>query len=125
SCSPMRLLLDAHLSPELAAALRRPGHDCVGIRDWHEGALLDAPDEAILEAAADDQRILVTGDYDSMDELLRIWAAHERQHAGVIFIRHDDRRRTRIGSVMRRLDALLARLADVDWSNRAVYLPPD
>ena len=57
----MRLLVDANLSPEVARRLREAGHDTVHVA---EVGLLSAPDSVILQAAADQDRILVTADAD-------------------------------------------------------------
>lgn len=57
----MKLLLDANLSPEVARLLNEAGHDAIHIQDI---GLLSAPDPEILQAAADDGRILITADSD-------------------------------------------------------------
>ncbi len=57
----MRLLLDANLSPEVARRLSEAGHDTAHVADI---GLLAAPDPEILQAAADQDRVLVTADAD-------------------------------------------------------------
>ena len=57
----MKLLLDANLSPEVARLLKEAGHDAIHVRDIE---LLSAPDPEILQAAADEERILLTADAD-------------------------------------------------------------
>lgn len=57
----MRLLLDANLSPEVARRLGEAGHDAVHVADLD---LLSAPDPVILQAGADQDRVLVTADAD-------------------------------------------------------------
>jgi len=57
----MRLLLDANLSPALVASLTRAGHDVVHV---DQVGLVAAADEAILDHAAADRRVIVTADSD-------------------------------------------------------------
>lgn len=57
----MRLLLDANLSPEVARLLRNAGHDTVHVADV---GLLSAADPEIMQAAAEQDRVLLTADSD-------------------------------------------------------------
>jgi predicted nuclease of predicted toxin-antitoxin system len=57
----VKLLFDANLSPEVARQLREAGHDTAHVADI---GLLAAPDPEILQAAADQDRVLVTADAD-------------------------------------------------------------
>jgi predicted nuclease of predicted toxin-antitoxin system len=57
----VKLLFDANLSPEVARLLSEVGHDAIHVQDI---GLLSAPDPEILQAAADDGRILITADSD-------------------------------------------------------------
>ena len=57
----MRFLVDNALSPEVAAGLRRAGHDAVHARDL---GLQKADDEVLLERAAQGQQVLVSADTD-------------------------------------------------------------
>jgi len=57
----VRLLFDANLSPEVARRLGEAGHDSAHVGDI---GLLTAADPAILEAAADQDRVLITADAD-------------------------------------------------------------
>ena len=57
----MRLLLDANLSPEVARLLHEAGNDTVHVADI---GLLSAPDPEILQAAAEQDRVLLTADAD-------------------------------------------------------------
>lgn len=57
----MKLLLDANLSPEIARLLKEAGHDAIHVS---EIGLLSAPDPAIMEAAAQERRVLLTADAD-------------------------------------------------------------
>lgn len=57
----MKFLLDANLSPEVARLLREAGHDAIHVGDI---GLLSAPDPKIMQAAAKEDRILLTADAD-------------------------------------------------------------
>lgn len=57
----MKLLLDANLSPEVGRRLKEAGHDAIHVGDI---GLLTATDPKILQAAAQEERILLTADSD-------------------------------------------------------------
>lgn len=57
----MRFLVDANLSPVVAAALRDAGHDSVHVIDL---GLFTADDDRILDEAAHDDRVILTADAD-------------------------------------------------------------
>jgi Domain of unknown function (DUF5615) len=81
----MRLLLDAHLSSKrIGKPLRERGHDVRAIAA--EAELEGFVDEAVLELAAADSRILVTRNSRDFAPICRRWAEWQRDHAGVILI---------------------------------------
>ncbi len=57
----MKLLLDANLSPKVARLLNEAGHDTTHVADI---GLLSAADPAILQAADEQDRVLLTADAD-------------------------------------------------------------
>ena len=57
----MRLLIDANLSPRIAARLRGAGHDAVHVADV---GMLAAPDGAILAHAASTGLVIISADTD-------------------------------------------------------------
>lgn len=61
-----RLLVDENLSPSLAAALTRAGHDARHVNDV---GLAGTPDRSIMGWAARHQRTVITADHDFHDEL--------------------------------------------------------
>ena len=72
----MRFLIDRCAGRRLAGWLRTQGHDVLGA--WELGA--DPGDQALLELAATEQRILVTIDTD-FGELIFL---HGLSHAGLV-----------------------------------------
>ena len=82
----MRFLLDQNLSPDLGVLLARAGHDATHCR--HHG-LSRAPDEAVLEQAAIERRILISADTD-FGQLL---AGSSRRLPSVILLRREGSRR--------------------------------
>ncbi len=79
----MRVLVDANLSPVVGAALRDAGHDAVHVLDL---GLVTADDDRILDAAAHDDRVIVTADAD-FGALLAIRALAE---PSVVLLRSAD-----------------------------------
>ena len=57
----MRFLVDANVSPRLAALLRNEGHDAVAVRDV---GLAHASDDEILDHALGNDRVIISHDTD-------------------------------------------------------------
>ena len=81
----MKLLLDAHLSPtRIGEPLRALGHDVLAIAT--DVRLARLPDRSLVRFADEQQGIIVTCDGVHFDVLAREWAAHQRDHAGLIVV---------------------------------------
>lgn len=102
----MKLALDAHYSPKIAALLRDRGHDVVALieRGWHAD-----PDDLVLEHCRREKRALLTNNIADLILVARAWAAEGRSHAGIICTSdatHPRNRRT-IGRYVEALGKLL------------------
>lgn len=84
----LKLLLDKHISPTRADALRRRLKSLVVscIAEWEGGELLGQQDSGCLQQAAARGFTLVIYDRRTIPPLLKAWAEEERKHGGVIFI---------------------------------------
>ena len=121
----MRLLLDEHLSPAIAEALRRNGHDVVGVAERPE--LRGRRDIEILSVAAAEGRIVVTADARDYTMLGSRRLPSRRPHLGILVVPHRDLTRSKagFGLLIRALAALLAAHAgDDDLVGQVVWLEP-
>jgi hypothetical protein len=102
----VRLALDHHYSPVIAAPLRERGHDVVAIaeRGWQAEA-----DEHLLALCAGEGRALLTNNVADFIVLARAWRASGRIHAGLVLTSDASLPRVRgtIGLFVERLDLLM------------------
>lgn len=84
----LSLLLDQHLSPEIAEQVRakRPEIPIWSIYEWREGAFIGITDALILRAAGEDGITLVTYDRRTIPPILVEWGNSGFSHSGVIFV---------------------------------------
>ena len=102
----LRLLLDEHLSPEIARQLRAQGHDVIAVG---EGAdLRGRPDRVHLASLPDQQRAIVTRDLGDFRPLLADALRRGRPTYGIVCV--PDRfslSRAHLGRLVRALARLL------------------
>ena len=116
----MRLALDHHYSPVIAALLCERGHDVVAAVERGRQA---EDDEALLGLCSAEERSLLTTNVADFTVLARNWQAQGRVHAGLVFTSDASLPRIRgtIGVYVEALDVLLsahparAALADRVW----------
>jgi hypothetical protein len=120
----LKLLLDEHISPAVAAGLcrRRPSITVSGLVDWEGGGFLGQDDAACLGHAAAHRWILVTYDRRTIPPLLKSWAEAGRHHGVVVFIDEKTIPPSNIGSQIRALAALAKEAASWDWTDRVCFL---
>jgi hypothetical protein len=116
----VRLFLDAHISGRrIAQALRRQDQD---VRAADEERQLDgATDEALLELATDEKRIMVTFNVADFPDIARRWAEANRPHAGLIIVVGIDHRE--FGTILRAIDRCLATRPDqTAWHDLTLFV---
>jgi predicted nuclease of predicted toxin-antitoxin system len=97
----VRFLVDESTGRSVAAFLRRAGHDVAFVAEL----MLGAPDEAVLERALSENRVLVTNDKDFGELVFR----RGYPHSGILLLRLQDERPA---SKVRLMAEVLERVAD-------------
>jgi hypothetical protein len=120
----LKLLLDEHISPEVAKGLRRRDRSLAvcSMVEWEEGSLLGQEDSACLQQAAAQGLTLVTYDRRTIPPLLKGWTEEGRCHAGVIFVDEKTMSPADIGGLVRALAFLVRETRAWNWSDRVVFL---
>jgi hypothetical protein len=121
----LSLLLDQHISPEIAAQVRikRPEIPIVSIYDWRDGDFVGIADRLILQAASEDRVTLLTYDRKSIPPLLRELGVAGVTHAGVVFVDNLTIASNDFGRLIRALTYYWSREQSGDWTNRVAFLP--
>jgi hypothetical protein len=120
----LKLLLDEHISPDVADGLRRRNRTII-VRymvEWENGDFLGQEDSACLQEAATHGLTLVTYDRRTIPPLLKVWAEEERKHGGVVFVDEKTISLTDIGDLVWALTRLLKETGKWDWTNRVSFL---
>jgi hypothetical protein len=120
----LRILLDEHISPRVAAGIRLRDKKII-IRDmveWENGSFLGQEDSTCLREALVQKLTLVTYDRRTIPPLLKNWAEEGRQHGGVIFVDEKTISQADIGGLIQSLGKLVKETRDLDWTDRIYFL---
>ena len=119
----LKLLLDEHISPEVANGVRRRNRSLViyPMVQWQCGNFLGKEDSVCLLEAAKQRLTLVTYDRRTIPPLLKLWAEEQRSHGGVIFVDEKTISPADTGGLVRALISLAGEAAEMDWTDQ-VYL---
>jgi hypothetical protein len=120
----LKLLLDEHISPDVAEGLRRRNRALVVhyMTEWEGGNFLGRDDSACLQHAAKQGLTLVTYDRRTIPPLLKTWTEEERTHGGVVFVDEKTISPADIGGLVRALTQLSKETGRWDWTNRIYFL---
>ena len=120
----LKLLLDEHISPAVAAGLRRRSRRLVvhAMAEWEGGNFLGQEDAACLREAEAQGLTLVTYDRRTIPILLKAWAEVGRPHGGAIFVDEKTISQAEIGGLVISLNRLAQEAGKWDWTNQIVFL---
>lgn len=120
----LKLLLDEHISPNVAAGLRRRNPRLVvhSLVEWEDGSFLGQEDSVCLERAYVQRLTLVTYDRRTIPPLLKRWAEEAHPHAGVIFVDEKTISPADIRGLVKALGTLAREAHSWNWTNQVVFL---
>lgn len=124
SAEMLKILLDEHISPAVAAGLRRrsPGLVIRSMTEWEGGGFLGQEDSVLLGEAFAQGLTLVTYDRRTIPPLLKRWAEEARPHAGVIFVDEKTISPADIGGLVKALGEVVKEARAWSWTDRVVFL---
>jgi hypothetical protein len=120
----VKLLLDEHISPAVAAGLRRRNKSLtvVCMASWEQREFLGQQDSVCLQEAAEQGLTLVTYDRRTIPPLLKDWAEQGRKHGGIIFVDEKTISPADVGGLVSALNELARETARWDWTDRVCFL---
>jgi hypothetical protein len=120
----LKLLLDEHVSPDIADWFHKRQSKFVifSLAEWEGGRFMGQPDELLLKEAAVQKLTLVTYDRKTIPPLLKLWAEAGKDHGGVIFVDDNTIPPSDLGGLIRALQKLFQEAVKWDWKNRICFL---
>lgn len=117
----VKLLLDEHIDPEAAPALRRelPGSDVKSIFETDWQGMADPP---LLEILDGECRTLVTRDVNSLPGHVASRLQIGKSHGGIIYVDSKRLKQTDLRGFIRRLVEVLKKRGNEDWRCRQGWL---
>ncbi len=119
-----KLLLDEHISPEVADGFRRRNRSLTvySMTEWEGGSFLGQDDSNCLREACRQRFTLVTYDRRTIPPLLKAWAEEERKHGGVMFVDEKTISPADIAGLLRALTQLFKETGRLDWTDWVYFL---
>ncbi len=117
----LKLLLDVHLSPEVAVALKRHFPE-LDVKSIHETDWAALPDEVLLELLDEEKRTLVTRDVNTMPGHTKVRIAAGKTFAGVIYADSKKLKQTDTRGLIRRLIEVVEKHGHEDFNCRSGWL---
>ena len=113
----LKLLLDEHISEEVAAALLRrfPGLDVKSIYSTMLKGLADPP---LLEVLDHEGRTLVTRDVNSIPRHIRNRQGEGKGQGGIFYVDSKRLKQTDTKGLIRRLTEIVEKHGNEDWTGR-------
>lgn len=120
----LKLLLDEHISPDVAAGMRRrhAGFMIRSLVEWEGGSFLGQEDSVCLEEAFRQELTFVTYDRRTIPPLLKRWTEETHSHAGVIFVDERTISPADIGGLVKALGSLVKETRSWNWIDRIIFL---
>jgi hypothetical protein len=120
----LKLLLDEHISPEVAIGVQRRNRSLIvhSMVEWESGNFLGKEDSVCLLEAARQRLTLVTYDRRTIPPLLKLWAEESRSHGGVIFVDEKTISPADIGGLVRALILLAREAGEANWTDQVYFL---
>jgi hypothetical protein len=120
----LRLLLDEHISPDVAEGLRRRHKNIsvTSLAEWEGGRFMGLADNVLLREAAAQELTLVTYDRRTIPPLLKAWAEASHDHGGVVFVDEKTILTSDFGGLIDALLQLYRNAVRWDWTNRVCFL---
>ncbi len=124
SAEMLKILLDEHISPTVAAGMRRRISGLVirSMTEWEGGSFLGQEDSVFLREALAQGLTLVTYDGRTIPPLLKRLAEEAHSHAAVIFVDEKTISPADIGGLVKALGEVVKETRAWDWTDRIVFL---